>query len=296
MAIIRSIAAGMRCSDRAYPMTEQVQNHWEKHAQQWELVGPPLRPSAADTDCFTDIVGHWSADRGQDARSALLLGVTPEIAQMSWPDNTRLIAADYSSQMIRAVWKMQGQPGRLAFSSDWRSLPLQDHEAGIVIGDGCFTLLSYPDGYQALARELRRVLRDDGLLVIRFFVSAAEVTTAEDVHAQLLAGEIGNFHIFKFRLAIALQQSATDGVCVGDVWESWNAQGHDIDALAAQLNWQPEVMRTIDAYRGMPARYTYPTVVEVETALSPWFERVVQYNHDYEFGENCPTLVMRPCR
>ena len=276
-------------------MSENLENHWEKHAKQWELVGQPLRPSPEDIDCFSAIVAQFSDEQSRQPLTVLLLGVTPEIAHMHWPENTRLIAADYSSQMIRAVWTMQDQPGRLAISSDWRSLPLQDHEAGIVIGDGCFTLLPYPEGYQALARELRRVLRDDGLLVMRFFVSAAEVTTAEDVHAQLLAGEIGNFHIFKFRLAIALQQSAADGVCVGDVWESWNAQGYDIEALAAQLNWQAGVMRTIDAYRGMPARYTYPTVAEVETALSPWFEPVAQYNHDYEFGENCPTLVLRPC-
>ena len=276
-------------------MSENLENHWEKHAKQWELVGQPLRPSPEDIDCFSAIVAQFSDEQSRQPLTALLLGVTPEIAHMHWPENSRLIAADYSSQMIRAVWTMQGQPGRLAISSDWRSLPLQGHEAGIVIGDGCFTLLPYPDGYQALARELRRVLRDDGLLIIRFFVSAGEVTTPEDIHAQLLAGAIGNFHIFKFRLAIALQQSAADGVCVGDVWESWNSQGHDIDALAAQLNWQPEVIRTIDAYRGMPARYTYPTVAEVETALSPWFEPLAQYNHDYEFGENCPTLVLRPC-
>ena len=271
-----------------------AENHWERHARQWELVGPPLRPSASDTDCFAGIVGQWSADRGQDSRAALLLGVTPEIAHMGWPDNTRLFAADCSAQMIRAVWTMQEQPNRLALCSDWCTLPLPDQSVGIVIGDGGFTLLSYPDGYQDLAREIRRVLRDDGLFIVRFFVSVGDMASPEQIHEQLLAGSIGNFHIFKFRLAIALQQSAADGVCVGDVWENWNAQGYDVEELAARLNWQPETIRTIDVYRGMKACYSYPTVGEVEAALSPWFERVVQYNHDYEFGENCPTLVMRP--
>ena len=276
-------------------LSENSENHWEKHAKQWKLVGQPLKPSRQDTDCFSAIVRRHVEAWDGDVPMALLLGVTPEIAHMSWPEGTRLVAADYSSQMIRAVWSMQNQSDRLAFSSDWCSLPLPDHAAGIVIGDGCFTLLPYPDGYQELAREVRRVLQGDGLLIVRFFVSADDAATPETVHAQLLAGEIGNFHIFKFRLAIALQQSAVDGVCVGDVWDNWNAQGYDIEALAAQLNWQPEVIRTIDAYRGMSARYTYPTVDEAETAMSPWFERVTQYNHDYEFGENCPTLVLKPC-
>jgi SAM-dependent methyltransferase len=276
-------------------LTANSENHWEKHAKQWELVGQPLRPSAEDTDCFSDVVRQYAKANSEPAPLALLLGVTPEIAHMHWPAGTRLIAADYSSQMIRAVWLMQAQHDRLAFSSDWCRLPLQDHTAGIVIGDGCFTLLSYPDGYQDLAREVHRVLRDDGLLIIRFFVSVDTATTPAAVHAQLLAGEIGNFHIFKFRLAIALQQSASEGVCIGDVWDNWNTQGYDIEALATQLNWQPEVIRTIDAYRGMPARYTFPTVAEVEAVLSPGFERVAQYHHDYEFGENCPTLVLRPC-
>ena len=138
------------------------------------------------------------------------------------------------------------------------------------------------------------MLRKDGLLIIRFFISTGDQRTPGHVHEALLAGEIGNFHIFKFRLAIALQQSASDGVSVGDVWENWNNQGYDVDELAAELGWQPQAMRTIDAYRGMAARYTYPTLPEVSAALSPWFERVAVYHHDYEFGENCPTLVFRP--
>ena len=269
-------------------------NHWDKHAQQWELVGPPLRPSGLDTDCFSDIVVEWSENKGQEALAALLMGITPEIAHMNWPDNTRLFAADYSTEMIRSLWTMQDQQDRLAFSSDWRTLPLPDHAVGLVIGDGCFTLLSYPDGYKDMAREIRRVLRDDGLFIVRFFVSTDDTTTPEQVHEQLLAGNMGNFHIFKFRLAIALQQTAENGVCVGDVWENWNAQRYDIDNLAAKLDWKPETIRTIDAYRGMNARYTYPTVDELKSALSPWFNQIAQYNHEYEFGENCPTLVMRP--
>ena len=124
---------------------------------------------------------------------------------MSWPDNTRLFAADNSARMIRAVWALQEQQNRLAFCSDWCTLTLPDHSAGIVIGDGGFTLLSYPGGYQDLAREIRRVLQDDGLLIVRFFVSTDDSAGPEQVHEQLLAGAIGNFHIFKFRLAIALQ-------------------------------------------------------------------------------------------
>jgi SAM-dependent methyltransferase len=276
-------------------MGGKVINHWDKHARQWELVGPPLRPSLQDTDCFAGIVREWSAGKGREPLAALLLGVTPEIARLDWPDHTRLFAADYSAQMIRSLWPLQDRQNRLAFCADWRTLPLADHAAGIVIGDGCFTLLPYPDGYQGLAREIRRVLQDDGLLIVRFFIRTADTASPAQVHEQLLAGEIGNFHIFKFRLAIALQTSAADGVCVGDVWENWNAQGYDIDKLAARLDWRPETMRTIDAYRGMHARYTYPDMDELESAFAPWFDRVAQYNHGYEFGENCPTLVLRPC-
>jgi hypothetical protein len=279
-------------------MARRSVNHWEKHAQQWALVGPPLRPCLLDTDCFTNVVGEWYAGKVQKQvpLTALLLGVTPEIAHMNWPDNTRLLAADYSAQMIRALWQMQDRRDRLAFSSDWLRLPLADHAAGIVIGDGCFTTLPWPGGYRELAREIHRVLLDDGLLIMRFFVSTDDTASPAQVHAQLLAGSFGNFHIFKFRLAMALQGDAAEGISVGDVWESWHAQGHDADELAAQLNWQPEILQTIDAYRGMAARYTFPTLDEVESVLSPWFERVEQYQHDYEFGENCPTLVLKPVR
>ena len=131
-------------------------------------------------------------------------------------------------------------------------------------------------------------------MIIRFFISTGEENTPGQVHEHMLAGEIGNFHIFKFRLAIALQSSAREGVSVGDVWENWNQQGYVIDELAAHLGWQPETIRTIDAYRGMTARYTYPSLTEALSVFSPWFEQVAVYRHDYEFGENCPTVVMRP--
>jgi len=275
-------------------MDGKVVNHWDKHGQQWELISPPLRPSTHDTDCFSSIVREWSADKDQDSLAALLLGVTPEIAHMDWPDNTRLLAVDYSAQMIKSVWTMQDRQNRLAFRSDWRTLPLSDHSVGIVIGDGCFTLQSYPDGYKDLVAEFRRVLRENGLLIVRFFVRASDTASPEQVHEQLLAGSFGNFHIFKFRLAIALQNTAAEGVCVGDVWENWNMQGYDIGKLAAKLNWQPETIRTIDAYRDMKARYTYPTINELKSAFSPWFDHIAQYTHEYEFGENCPTLVMQP--
>ena len=65
-------------------------------------------------------------------------------------------------------------------------------------------------------------------------------------------------------------------------------------ALAQRLNWHLPEIRTIDDYRDIPARCTFPTLRETRAALANEFEEIACHFPRYELGERCPTLAFRP--
>lgn len=77
-------------------------DHWPRHARQWALVGPPLRPGPDDVAATERAVAAWSAGEGRAPR-ALVLGVTPELVTMAWPAGARVLAVDRSAAVIDAI-------------------------------------------------------------------------------------------------------------------------------------------------------------------------------------------------
>jgi len=268
-------------------------NLWQKHAHQWSFVRPPLRPSAEDIDMVGAAVAEWTGINGQVNPSVLVLGVTPELCRLPLNSGSRIIAADNSADMIRALWPGSIRPRDEAICSDWRSLPLAANSIHLVLGDGTFSMLPYPAGYAALCAELRRVLRSQGRCVIRCFTQLEKRETLEEVLADLDRGRIGNFHILKWRLAMAWQSDADAGVSVGEVWNIFHETWKDFDALAKRYAWPIEELRTIEVYRGMSTRYTFPTLAQYHDFFpTHGFHVIKTIFPAYELGGRCPTLVL----
>ncbi len=141
----------------------------------------------------------------------------------------------------------------------------------LALGDGVFTLLDYPRGYRALGAKLAEVVRPAGLLCLRLFCRPAPAEREEvaAVFEALLAGQIGNFHVFKWRLAMALHDDDAHGVRLADVWDAFEARVPSVAALAARTGFPHAEIATIEGYRGVEDRYSYSTVTEVEGALQP---------------------------
>ena len=265
---------------------------WDKHARQWNRLGPPLRPCAEDIG-FMEQAAHCVA-AGCDSPRAILLGVTPEIARMRWPAGTQLLAVDNNEEVIAKVWPGNVEIRAEAVRGDWMKLPAGDASCDVVVGDGSFITLQYPEGYAALVSEIHRVLKRGGLFAIRVFIrpDAAEPLTA--VFSDLRAGRIGSFHAFKWRLAMALHTDLEQGVRLGDIWNAWNEEVPEPDALARMLSWPIEAIGTIDAYRELDTRYTYPTLSEFREALSAHFSEAACHHKGYELGQRCPTFLFNP--
>src|SRR5262245_21927516 len=95
---------------------------WSQHVRQWQWLGSPLRPAAEDIRIAERCVGQWYDNTRPPVTRALLFGVTPEVARMSWPSGTRLAAVDHNRTMIRGVWP--GAPlGHPALCAEWHALP-----------------------------------------------------------------------------------------------------------------------------------------------------------------------------
>lgn len=267
-------------------------DHWSRHAAQWPAIGPPLRPTPDDIATARLAVADWLRGRQQGGAFALVLGVTPELCTLTLDGIGRLIAVDRSAAMIRHTWPGPVRAMDGALCADWRRLPLADASVDVVLGDGALNALPTLDEYQALGRELARVLRPDGRCVLRCFVQPPVRESVDEVIAALERGEVGSFHALKWRVAMALQRDTASGVSVGEVWEVVHRAWHDLDALAARFTWPVQEVRTIDAYRSIDTRYTFPAFDECRASLASWgFTSIRSTIGAYELADRCPTFV-----
>ncbi len=263
---------------------------WEKHARQWNRLGPPLRPCAEDIHFMEQAVNGYCVSVECVLPRAILLGVTPEIARMQWPPATQLLAVDNNEDVIAHVWPGNPALDAKAVCGDWTKLPVDDASCDVVVGDGCFITLQYPEGYAAVISEIRRVLKPGRMFAIRVFIRPDAPESLTAVFKDLRAGRIGSFHAFKWRLAMALHTDLRQGVRLADIWNAWNKEVPEPDVLARTLNWPIETIGTIDAYRGLDTPYTYPTMSEFRHALSAQFSETVCFHPRYELGQRCPTF------
>jgi hypothetical protein len=266
---------------------------WEQQARHWARVKPPLRPSGEEIRRAQQEVDRWLA-RGGRSTSGLILGVTPELVALKWPEGCRVMAADLSLPMIRGVFAGPGPGGARpsALLADWSALPLADRSVGLVLGDGCFVLVGREAG-RLVAAGVRRILEVEGSFLIRVFVRPGTVERPGAVRDDLLAARFGNFHVFKFRLLMSLVDGAGN-VRVAEAYEFFRERCGDPGELARRLGWPVEEVRTIEAYRDQRAVYWFPTPDEFLETVGGEFGLEETLTPRYEMGDRCPIFVFRP--
>lgn len=265
---------------------------WSRHAGQWSRLGSPLRPSAEDINGYERVVRRWAQDHGQPRIA--ILGVTPEIVGMPLPDRAHILAIDSNWAMLEQFPPAARRPGAGGICADWGRLPLALGSRDIVLGDGCFAMVNFPEGFRNLARALRRVLAPDGVCAFRFFLRPEPTESINDLVADLRAGLIGSFHAFKLRAAMALQETPEQGIAVWKIFEWWSQSRIEPEELTAQYGWHPETIATIEAYRDRQDVYTFPTLAELRRALGDLLVEVACHFPGYELGECCPLIELRP--
>lgn len=265
---------------------------WKNHARQWTRVGSPLRPGAEDAAIMKAMLEAWQRRVGRANPTVLVMGVTPEVCETVRAIGGRVVAVDRSRDMIRSTWR-GNEDGCVVTCAEWRALPLAPSSVDIVVGDGVLSMLPYPDGYIATGVQLRYVLSRPGCCILRCFAQADAQESLADVASALCAEPIGNFHILKWRVAMAVQRCLSQGVAVEAVWDAVQAYWPDLEALASSRGWPLAEVETIQAYRGVPTRYTFPTLAEYRAAFSLMgFRLTAAAFPEYELGERCPTVTL----
>lgn len=290
-AIAPDYPAGERLSAEEYgPETvpaEPEGGYWDKIAADWQQVGPPLRPSVEDIKFVTAEVQKLLRPR------ALILGVTPELCELSWPYETKLHAVDHSQAMINAIWP---GPAEAAVCAPWTALPFEDGSMDVIVGDGGFHLLSYPDEQHALVRELHRVLSPEGLVILRLFSPPATQEDTVSIVADLVQGKINNLNQLKLRFGMAMQNNPAEGVALRDFWQKLHREAGPWKNLAALVNWPLAHLEAVDAYKDSPNRYHYVSAEEVKRMFCNHpggFSHHASHVPVYPLGERCPTVIFR---
>lgn len=267
-------------------------SHWEKQAQKWDYLGPPLKPCQLDLQ-NTQVWINQLCSTTQSVFKVLLLGVTPELVNLDWPVNTELTAVDINPTMLEIVLPKQAKLKPIGILGDWLNLPFGHKTFDLVIGDGCYSSLAEKN-YSRMTKEIKRILKDDGVFIMRFFLQAANNDNIDFLLQELKTYQLTNFHTFKLRLAMSLHKKLADGVCLDDVWQCWMQYfAQYVDSIKSELKWDDAVINTIQHYQENFTYYTFPTLSEVLTYLNECFADVVCYVPQHELGMQCPTLKIR---
>src|ERR1700678_724849 len=104
-------------------MNSPAFDHWKRHAQQWSLVQPPLRPSAEDLVFSRAAVAEWLRNTQRTDPTVLVLGVTQELCSLWVHGEGRMIAVDNSADMIRALWPLDAGPRAEVICANWHGIP-----------------------------------------------------------------------------------------------------------------------------------------------------------------------------
>lgn len=259
-------------------------------ASGWHLLGSPLRPAAEDVAAMQRVIGLWCRDHAGEPPRGLILGVTPEIHNLAWPDRTLIRAVDRDPEMAKFVWP--GDP-QSVIRADWREAFLPPHSTDIAFCDGGLQLLAYPHDQQRMIENLARIVAPGGFAVFRLFTPSPVVEDVEAVLRALEDRRIPSLNHLKLRLWSALQDNPTEGVCLADVWTALRRLvDTDWQELADRLHWDVEHLAMIDAYHECAARYHLITLGEATQLFSAQgFRRVSTVIPNYPLGRHCPTVV-----
>jgi hypothetical protein len=223
-------------------------------------IPPPLRPSPSDLAAYARLAAGI-----EGPTRMLVLGSTPDFWTLPLPTGSHRLAADRSQVMLAGLWP-GGQDHALPV--DWSALPLPDASHDLVLCDGGFTLLQWPDQHRQVALEAARVMRVGGLLLVRVHPKPVPTETAQEILAAFLAGRVSNSSELKLRLAAALCEEPGDGVALSQVWDAFAQAVADVENLPDACGWATEDLARMRAYAGRQDRYTFPTLDQQLDALT----------------------------
>jgi SAM-dependent methyltransferase len=272
-------------------MDRSARQYWDHLALRWRFAAP-LSPSATDVAWCERQVAQLG--NGLQKLQVMLLGVTPALAAMRWPDAVTLVAADWSTPMLTRVWPKQNTPRSTSLlCADWRQLPLRAACCDAIVGDGCYTALANLADYRLLNREMHRVLKPDGAALLRCFCRPSHRLEVDTLFEQLFAGHIASLDLFRFLLAMAMYEDSRTEITRRAVWELWVRHVPDARGIQDRMGWSDDDVANMERIANMSHSFCFPTLHELAELARPLFELSAHDEPTYAWGELFPRIVLR---
>lgn len=196
--------------------------------------------------------------------------------------------------MLRRVWPIDKAPADAQrVRADWRQQPYADGAFDAVVGDGCCSVFTQPEGIDLLNAEVARVLRPGGVFCIRSHRRPDQLDSIDKLFADLMAGQPANLDLFRWKLATAVQGDTKRGVRLGDVWDVWHRHVPDATQAGERLGWTARAIANMEAWRNSDARYVFPSLRFLVSEGLRRFVSVDAELPDYEWGSQFPRLTLK---
>ena len=271
---------------------------WNTQVELIKAMGPPVRPHASEILIMQSLLRDRMAARPAGGRiRVLVLGVTPEIVGMDWPHGTELTAVDQSESMIAAFWPGDIPGQRTLVRADWLHMPFEPGSFHFVLGDNVFNALDYPQGFRNLAERLGAVTRPEGLLIVRVLCQAEPIEHGRDIVAEYRAGQLTDYHQFRFRMMTADQASVEEGLFTSKeaIDKSMEAHGLDMAEVYETTGYRlPRPPAAGPAPPMKPYKVSYPTPDEFLAAVSHRFELVDTRHGGHALAHRTPVFALEP--
>ena len=267
-------------------------DHWKNTTLNLKPpVRPPWHPSREDAAFMRE----WTSPVLEKAslRKVLVLGVTPEIVQLNWPPGAHVVAIDSSPAMIASLWHGNASVPSHVACARWQLLPVKDAQFDAVVGDGSLNALSSLEEYGKVMGEVSRVLKSDGVFVLRCFVRPPQIETPERVLSKAMEGEFPTTAAFRMRFAFAMAD-ADGSIGLAALRDAFNALVPDRDALARLTGWPRQDIDRVDTDKDSRVRLTFPTQSQLVSLSEPVFRVEDSARGTYTQAEHCPTFLFRP--
>lgn len=270
---------------------------WNTQVELIKAMGPPARPHHSDIACMRAMA--WQRIAGWPASGrlgVLVLGVTPEIVGLDWPNGTEITAVDRSEGMIEAFWPGDVPQQRRLVRGDWMSMPFEPDAFDFVLGDNVFNALDYPQRYRELAEVVGRILRPQGLFIVRVLCQAEPREDGYDIVEAYRAGQLTDYHQFRFRMMTASQPSAEEGLYTSkeSIDRTMEEHGVTMAEVYEKTGYRPpKPPPSVETAPMAPYKVTYPTADEFRRQVAHRFAIVDTRNGDHPLAHRTPVFALQ---
>ena len=230
---------------------------------------------------------------GTDRRhAALILGVTPELAALDWPKQSRVYAVDRSMEMIRSIWYVSAPHASGAGGRRLGEPAVREGSFDLVLGDGCFAFWSWPDGFRRLRDEAARVLKPGGRLIVRFQVRPEVGETPTRSSRIWPPDESADSTRSNGASSSPCMATTRAGCCSLTSGMRGSNSGVDRRTAGRGAAMAPRGDPDDHAYQKAQIRYFFPRADELRALLGERFDEIACHTPGYENGERYRIIAL----